>query len=190
MNRSEYEVMKLIANYTTVPVPAVYNYEEHGGEGRITMAFVQGQPLSNTWATMSHQSQQAIIDTLKGYIAQWRAIGLPDTYPMYCNVLGGALSREVPIPGHNYVGPYADDLTFRQAIGHAYRAAHGYRYTPEQVTNSLPASTPVLTHGDLAPRNVSRKLLVIRFMLENSKIFRIRMVQEMTEQSTRPTMTI
>ena len=154
VNRSEFEVMKLIAKKTTVPVPAVYDYEEQGGQGCIKMAFVRGQPLSNTWATMSDESQQAIITTLKGYIAQWRAIGRPDTYPMYCNVLGEALSPEVPIPGRNYVGPYANDLTFRQTIGHAYQAAHGHRRTPQQVTDSLPASTPVLTHSDLVPRNV------------------------------------
>jgi hypothetical protein len=42
---------------------------------------------------------------------------------------------------------------------------------------------------DLAPRQVSRNRLVIRFIEANSKIFRIRMVQESSEQTSRPIIT-
>src|SRR3984957_12793688 len=42
---------------------------------------------------------------------------------------------------------------------------------------------------DLAPRKVSRNWLVIRFIALNSKILRMRIVHESSEQITRPTIT-
>jgi len=144
---NEFEAMKLVSEQTNVPVPTPLAYFDPNPDlGIISMAFVPGQPLKNTWTEMPSHTQNSVITQLKGYAAEWRKIKQPAescNNMSVCGIIGGPVSCEVPVPGRNFTGPFPDDHTFRKTIGESYYLNNGRRRTPEEVTDSLPSSCSV-----------------------------------------------
>ena len=106
---------------------------------------------------MPSHTQNSVLTQLKGYAAEWRKLKQPASCNnmSVCGIVGDPVSCEVPVPGRKFTGPFPDDHTFRKTIGEAYYANAGRRRTPEEVTDSLPSSSSsVLSHCDLAPRNI------------------------------------
>ncbi|GBE86968.1 kinase-like domain-containing protein [Sparassis latifolia] len=157
VKENEFHAMKLVSEHTSIPVPRVTDWAQFNKTGFLVMSFIPGKPLSESWDSMPSQSRHSIVSQLKGHLTQLRQIPKPAECngAFVCGAMGGPVSTEVPIPGRQFTGPFADDLTFRKAIGDAYFATAGRRYTPAEVTAFLPSSSKsVLTHCDFVPRNI------------------------------------
>ena len=170
--------MVFVRAHTKIPVPEVFMVFEHAGLVHIVMELVQGSALREAVpydadglptdgdGVVTDAQLQSIMRELQGFIEELRALGrhFPSVLPAYGSFSYG--------PYHNTwfcqappAKPFATTAEF-----HAYWLRHVQRCAGIRVDPSVIAtlkkyakgssvsqsrgSTPQLTHGDLAPRNI------------------------------------
>ncbi|KAF2973274.1 hypothetical protein GQX73_g423 [Xylaria multiplex] len=70
VRQSEAETMRFVREHTTIPVPRVYATTSKS----ITMDYVEGTSLDKAWDSLSDVDRVEIINQLRGYLEQMRAI--------------------------------------------------------------------------------------------------------------------
>jgi hypothetical protein len=63
-----------MASHTSVPVARVDRVGERGDSGYILMSQLEGQPLADVWSDLSPDARASLIQDLRTYIQQWRAL--------------------------------------------------------------------------------------------------------------------
>jgi aminoglycoside phosphotransferase len=66
--------MRLLASKTSVPVPRVDRVGQRGDSGYILMSQIEGEPLADVWTSLPPNARASIIQDLRGYIHEWRAL--------------------------------------------------------------------------------------------------------------------
>ncbi|KAF3491081.1 uncharacterized protein GIQ15_00598 [Arthroderma uncinatum] len=151
---AEAEVMRFVRANTSIPVPEVYNVytDEATNRGIILMEYIEGCVLQDVWDELDQEQRQNIISQLKSFIEQLRSfkgdfIGSFDgTYcedPVFCAELGG-------------FGPYKTEQEFNDGLIRAMRLSGDSTWVDQvaRFVKALPPHEIVLTHSDLAPRNI------------------------------------
>jgi aminoglycoside phosphotransferase len=143
-----------IATHTSIPVPNVQRAWSSDGITYILMDVVAGVELSSAWHDMSQKTKRRVVDQLKDYLAQLRALH-PPTDGAVTSVTGGPL-RDGSRIGLKQFGPFQNHDDFHHFLradtpldsfstlegGEEVVVAHRQRYTTK------------FTHGDFAPRNI------------------------------------
>lgn len=165
---TEARTLDFIATHTTIPVPRVHHVFKCGRTMFLTMDYIPGVELDVAWKEMSEQQQRDLLEELRGYINQLRALVPPrpgaieavdgtgvddpwlstigpfdDIEPLHVS-LGLTYVRQERLPADRY-----DE--FESAVERCYTRGVNHEYSTRFV------------HGDLAPRNI----------LVNPKTYRI-----------------
>jgi aminoglycoside phosphotransferase (APT) family kinase protein len=161
----EAEAMILVANSTSVPVPEVLNAYMIEDIGFILMRKIPGATVQACWEDLSEDSQQFILDQLRGYIHGWRKIegtffGFVDQGPCQDTVFMHPWGNQ----DYQY-GPFQTRKEFNQGVVEALKNARsGGQLVDEDdygLAEEILASgengqdeRKILTHGDLHPTNI------------------------------------
>ncbi|KAL1893922.1 hypothetical protein Sste5346_006063 [Sporothrix stenoceras] len=137
-----------------VPVPEVFGTETTPeGRFRISMSYIEGQTLSEVWLDLSD-------DERKGYCRQIRAILNTMRAIPPLGFIGACDGKEIRDARnyHTYKAPIcADENAFNEYLLsaiHTKATPPGVRTAFAQRLQKQPAHRIILTHGDLAPRNI------------------------------------
>jgi aminoglycoside phosphotransferase len=143
-----------IAKHTSIPVPKVQRAWCSNGITYILMDVVAGTELSSAWHEMSQKTKAQVINQLKDYFAQLRALR-PPIDGAVTSVIDGPL-RDGSRVGLGPFGPFRNHDDFH----HFLRAD-----TPLDSIGTLEGGQEIVkahsqqyrttfTHGDFAPRNI------------------------------------
>ncbi|KAI0857616.1 kinase-like domain-containing protein [Xylaria cubensis] len=149
---NEATVLRFVKANTTIPVPEVLSSDWD----RITMEYIEGQTLKQAWPVLTPDQRSDILDQLRGYIAQLRA--LKGTQ------LGRLDGQGVVVPSimTRSGGPFATLAELHDWLVKPPLRLQSESMYWHQITTHLSSECPIVfTHGDIAARNI---------MVRNGKI--------------------
>jgi aminoglycoside phosphotransferase (APT) family kinase protein len=117
------------------------------------MEYVDGQPLHEAWDLCTPSQGSQIVAQ---FLVELRTI----TGDFIGSVDQSVCNDQVFANRASVYGPYADDAAFRSGIGQSLRACESAPAFTERVISLVGAmpshqhEKPVMTHGDLVPRNI------------------------------------
>lgn len=151
---AEAAAMILVRKQTSIPVPEVYNaYTDPAtGRARIVMEFIEGERLAEAWEHFDAEQKQHVLDQLRGFMLQLRNI--KGTF--IGSVDGTYCEDQLFTEDLGAYGPYESEADFNQGIITALKdiMASGWVDTVCNMVAALKGHEIVMTHGDLAPRNI------------------------------------
>jgi tRNA A-37 threonylcarbamoyl transferase component Bud32 len=153
---SEAASMNFVRSKTSIPVPEVYDiYEDATDPQRylLLMEYIEGDVLRDVWDTMSLEEKEEVVGQLRGYMDELRQI----QGAFVGSVEGGSCNDQVfECDDEKSYGPYETEEAFNQGIVLAMRTFSGGIFTEMvcDMVKDLPKHKIVLTHGDIAPRNI------------------------------------
>lgn len=159
----EPHTMAVVSSQTNIPVPNVRRYIHWSSSLWIFMEFIPGEDLKDIWESLSTLNKLWVAWTLRGYVAQLRAVHLA--------------SRDLPGPidgsgsalrciGHYFTemgaGPFASYQEMSSWFDRKYRLTLQLEQLFPHITQehsekpySFDSSMPlVLTHGDISINNI------------------------------------
>lgn len=146
--RNEFNALRLVRQYTTVPVPKPLDVTLPrdqtsflSADAYLLMTRLPGLPLADCQHILSDKDQERIIGQMRDYLTQIRGIpNLVNHDEPICNAVGEAI-QDSRIRGEKPVGPFPDEAAFSQML----------RFSDEP---SRRGHKIVFTHADLNPRNI------------------------------------
>jgi aminoglycoside phosphotransferase (APT) family kinase protein len=156
---AEAQAMRYVRDKTSVPVPEVLDAYLLAGQESvfpphacIVMTFVEGKPLDEEWSTYSDHQKANVISELKRYIDEMRTLQssqIASVDGTYCN--DQFFSDEL-----GSYGPFESESAFRDGLTAALREKGDNSWTEMIIRfiQSLPEGKILLTHNDIAPRNI------------------------------------
>jgi aminoglycoside phosphotransferase (APT) family kinase protein len=155
---SEEYAMRLVRQYTSVPIPNPVSFEFKGPSvGEIRMSYVQGITLESCWLSLEDDAKLNLCNQIWATIQQLRQIPKPSQFEdRFLCYADGTLCNDVLVKDLEYPPrPLLDDESVRRRIAERYHHYNGRRYTREEIFSMLPNSTAsVFTHADMSPRNI------------------------------------
>ena len=151
---AEAAAMRFVRAKTSIPVPEVFDahIEEGTGYGYIAMQYVDGKPLDQAWGSYTEAQKENVVKELKQYMEELRSI----TGDSIGSVDGSHCEDQFfsNIPGG--YGPYKSETAFNKGLVHALqdRGENTWTNMVVRFIEALPPHKIVLTHNDLAPRNI------------------------------------
>lgn len=137
--------LQFVKAYTTIPVPTVLS----SSWDRITMQYVEGQTLQQSWPVLTSDERSNILTQLTGYVAQMRALS-----GIYLGRLDGQ-GVIVPSIMTRSGGPFCTLTEFHHWLVRPPKRIEAESMYWHQITTQLGTDYPVVfTHGDLAARNI------------------------------------
>lgn len=141
--QNEFNALKMVRQYTTVPVPRPIDVVSGPGEfdGYFLMSRVPGVSFAICMERLSDRDFTDFISQMQEYISQLRAIP-KNVSPEFaiCNTLGQAC-RDTRIRDGDPIGPFADETAFSQLLRNPNE--------PSRRGHSI-----LFTHADLNARNI------------------------------------
>ncbi|TRX97139.1 hypothetical protein FHL15_001933 [Xylaria flabelliformis] len=160
VRKNEEEAIRIVKQYTTIPVPEIYDSEyktiENYTWGQIWMEKLPGSPLNEIWDYLDDATKERVCHELWGFVAQLRNIPKPSEleHLYQCGADGSACHDVLLEDLGRPRAPLLDDESLRRRINERYLHSGGASYR-ENLPDYLPQSNiSVFTHADLAPRNV------------------------------------
>ena len=162
--------MRYVANNTSIPVPKVKRVWREDEVTYITMNMVGGVELDAVWHLMCKRKKRKVVEQLKGYIGQLRALK-PLIDGAVMSVSGGPL-RDGSRVGLERFGPFQNHDDFHQflrggGVGipmEAFQMIKGI--DSEKIVHSHRQHYATkFTHGDFAPRNIMVKCDAVQSLL-------------------------
>ncbi|KAI1745141.1 kinase-like domain-containing protein [Xylaria scruposa] len=160
VRKNEEEAIRIVKQYTTIPVPEIYDSEyktiENYTWGQIWMEKLPGSPLNEIWNDLDDATKERVCHELWGFVEQLRNIPKPSEleHLYQCGVDGSACHDVLLEDLGRPRAPILDDESLRRRINELYLHSGGASYR-ENLPDYLPRSNiSVFTHADLAPRNV------------------------------------
>ncbi|KAI0070973.1 hypothetical protein K474DRAFT_1712852 [Panus rudis PR-1116 ss-1] len=150
-DKSERAAMEFAYDNTTIPVPRVFNSDDH-----FYMDFIKGESIYECWDGLSRLKQFRVACTLRLYVRQMRALRRDFVGAVDTRVVSGILFEE------QRYKPFPSVRLFRRFC--EYVAFQGWRrrVSAMQYAGEKPSPfphpeidwTPVFTHGDLNGSNI------------------------------------
>lgn len=146
----------MVAKKTSIRVPKVYrSFNIDGGSGLydtvgyIVMDYIDGPSLDKCWVGLSHTTREDIVEQVADMISQLQSLDLPTPGP-----LGGGPSQGKCFSTYG-AGPFADASDMEDFFNERLDLAKRFKRVPDSVPRfELARSRFVLTHQDIAPRNL------------------------------------
>ena len=147
--------MKFVRAKTSIPVPEVYDVyfdPNDSSKAFLLMEYIEGDVLRDVYDTMSSSQKEEIICQLKDYLDQLRAIEgsfIGSVDGTHC--IDPIFQRDKRI-----YGPYETESAFNEGIIDATKARSQDVFIEmvADMVRALPKHRIVLTHSDIAPRNI------------------------------------
>ena len=144
-----------VAAEAKLPVPRVYDFGTRpDGLNFIKMDYIDGKSLDNVWPTMDDDERKSITRQLRALVDQMRSVEAPP------QTIGGCDGKEMR-DTRSHMTYYAPSCTDEAAFNEYLLGAMDKR-NPKVISDALAARLradhrTVLTHSDLAPRNIMVK---------------------------------
>ena len=152
---AEAEAMRLVSQYTSVPVPKVYHTNfETKDNGLIEMSLIQGSPLERTWDTMDEKTKESVCCQTWGFISEIQSVPAQHNGLFQCAADGSPSQDPLLEDLQSPPQPLTSDSDLRARIYERYLHCGGTRYKHELPNMLLKSDRAVFTHGDIAPRNI------------------------------------
>ncbi|MCJ1479825.1 hypothetical protein MMC13_008511 [Lambiella insularis] len=154
---SEEAAIRLVKQYTNVPVPLIIFSDYEPGKGTIGMSFIPDFPLKSIWNGLDESYKERLCHETWSMITQWRQIPRPPKLlHLYQCLADGSPATEDPLLKDFDDPPKA--LCTDEALRHRIHQRY-LHYAGQQYADALPTMLPrshasVFTHGDVAPRNI------------------------------------
>ncbi|KAI0202604.1 kinase-like domain-containing protein [Astrocystis sublimbata] len=142
---NEATALRFVKANTTIPVPEVLDSDWD----RITFEYIEGQTLQQAWPVLTPDQRSEILDQLRDYIAQLRALK--------GTKLGRLNGQGVVVPSimMRSGGPFDDLAAFHEWLVRPPKRSKSQSIYWGQITTQLKAEfSIVFTHGDIAARNI------------------------------------
>ena len=142
---NEASALRFVKAHTTIPVPQVISSDWD----RITMEYIEGQTLQQAWPVLTPDQRSAILDQLRDYIAQMRALG--------GDHVGRLDGQGVLLPSimMRSGGPFNTVTELHDWLVRPPKRLRAQSMYWHEITTQLAADHPIVfTHGDLATRNI------------------------------------
>ena len=151
---SEAKAMRIVAEKTSIPVPKVFDAytQDTDGRGVILMEFVGGETLDKAWLRYDADQKRHVISQLKGYLHELRAIK-----GSQIGAVDASSCRDQFFTDENTdYGPYNTERSFHEGLATALRERgdNSWCAMVSRFLTSLTGHEIILTHNDLAPRNI------------------------------------
>lgn len=160
VRRNEETALRLVKEFTRVPVPGLYAADYFSRNGveysSFLMDLVDGSPLHDVWNGFDTSTKERICHDLWEVVKQLRQIPRPPALGrLYQCGADGSTSADVLLKDLTEPpSPILTDDDLRARIYERYRHYNGGSF-PEHLPDILPlSSVSVFTHGDLTPRNI------------------------------------
>jgi Phosphotransferase enzyme family len=153
---SEEVAMRLVKQYTDVPVPDIILSAYDSDRGILGMTVIPGSPLHLSWDGLDEHTKERICNETWDIIAKLRQIPrATELCHLFQCSADGSPTHDPLIQGlDNPPTPLLNDAALRARIEERYLHYGGRRYAKE-LPSMLPHSdVSVFTHGDIAPRNI------------------------------------
>ena len=149
--------MRLVKQYTNVPIPRILFSVYSPGNGQIGMSLVPGVTLESIWDGLDECNKARLCVEIGAMIAQWQQIPPPPHLAhLYQCLADGSPATTDPLLQDLEDPPrslYTDEAV-RHRIYQRYLRYYGLRYA-DSLLSMLPQSkVSLFTHGDVAPRNI------------------------------------
>ncbi|OAL36192.1 hypothetical protein AYO20_04606 [Fonsecaea nubica] len=149
VRREEADTLRFVRQNTSVPVPEVYDdYPQSDGTHVIVMEYVEGEPLSELWPTLSNEEKLEISGQLREILGNLR-----EKRGNYIGGIGGTAavdSRKTTLVG----GPFATEMQFNDFLQSDLIKAAQRRFSSTFSKVMTSTHKILLTHGDINPRNI------------------------------------
>lgn len=159
----EAATMRFIAEKTNIPVPTVLSAFVRKGTAYIVMERIQGQELAKLWHHISDQTRASLLDELRQYFDELRALQPPTTFAVG-SCTGGSLQdfRQSRAPPPVRFGPFRTIQDFHSWLRDGLKQGEAANMEPadsDDVNEMIARQDgswppPVFTHGDLNPSNI------------------------------------
>ncbi|KAK5117205.1 hypothetical protein LTR85_008973 [Meristemomyces frigidus] len=155
---SEASAMRLVRERTSIPAPRVLDaYEqETDSRGVILMEYVKGETLDKAWPGLDEEQKRSVLSELKQHMGELRDIsgtfiGNVDNGPCRDQFFAHDKSIGSFAPGDSDSGTH-----FHRALADEVRGRgdNSWHHVVARFIESLPGGDVVMTHNDLAPRNI------------------------------------
>ena len=164
VTRSEEAALRLVKEYTRVPLPELYAadyfFKDGKEHGIFLMSLVDGSPLEDVWDGFDNSTKERICYGIWGTVGQLRQIPRPPALGhLYQCLADGSPSSDVLLK--DLIEPPSPILTDDDLQARIYKRYlhHNGGSFPEHLPSILPRSfASVFTHGDLV---ANRPLLKI-----------------------------
>ncbi|KII84732.1 hypothetical protein PLICRDRAFT_45539 [Plicaturopsis crispa FD-325 SS-3] len=145
--------IRYVRRHTTIPVPRVWGPFNWLGTRFIVMSRVPGHSFDiHEWTRMPRATQDSIIAQLRYFVSQLRALPPPPSSTTICSVIGGPV-HDSRIEFHP-VGPFADEDEMNWYVRQGMPMEWLKERSPACYESHNRRHPLVLTHGDIAPRNI------------------------------------
>ncbi|MCJ1402549.1 hypothetical protein MMC11_005769 [Xylographa trunciseda] len=149
--------MRLVKQYTSVPIPLVIFSDYEAGKGTIGMSFIPDYPLKFLWDRLDERDKERLCREIWSMITQWRQIPRPPKlFDLYQCLADGSPATKDPLLKDldDPPKPLCTEEALRDRIHQRY-----LRYAAQRYADTLPSMLPrsnvsVFHHGDIAPRNI------------------------------------
>ena len=151
---AEAATLSLVREKTSVPVPKVLDAYVHAESKHvyIVMDYIDGRPLDEEWDSYDESQKQSVHSQLKKHLDEIRQI--PGTF--VGSVDGSECRDPLFVDDLTKCGPFGSESAFHEGLIHAVQenGSHPWIDMVIRFLKAIPSHKIVLTHNDLAPRNI------------------------------------
>lgn len=151
---AEAAAMRFVREKTSIPVPEDFDaYTQDGSKyGCVVVEYIEGRQLDQVWETYDETQKEGIVSQLRGHIHELRSI----SGTFVGSVDGTYCADQFFSDDPTSYGPFESEDAFNDGFVRAVRAqgSHTWTKTVARFIKALPSHKIVLTHNDLAPRNI------------------------------------
>ena len=104
-----------VAAHTTIPIPRIHEVFRRQTGHVIVMDYVEGVELGIIWKKMTQEQQTQLLNELRGYVQQLRAL-----VPPRPGAIEGVDGGSIEDTWLGTVGPYDDIAPFHELLGLGY----------------------------------------------------------------------
>ena len=127
-------------------------YIQGDGRGVVLMEYIEGETLDKVWPRYDSTQRRAVLEQLQQYLAELRGI----KSDFISNVDGGPCCDQFFTNEDLRRGPYTTEKAFHEGLVDALqeRGKTAWFHMVSRFVKSLDGHETVLTHNDMAPRNI------------------------------------
>ncbi|KAK5118890.1 hypothetical protein LTR62_000100 [Meristemomyces frigidus] len=149
----EVEAMRYVAARTAVPLPRIHRLYRRREGLYIAMEFVRGKRLDKIWVDLDSEGKKRLVREVSGLISLMKSVPVPRGLGLVVASIEGGVVRD-GIWGPTPIGPFASFEEFRSALRKNPNLIP-YRHLWDRADQD--DIRAVLTHADIAPRNIIRR---------------------------------
>ena len=147
--------MRVVSSRTSIPIPVVYDaYFDPNDSTRafLLMQYIEGEVLRDVWNSMSSIQKEGVTGQLRGYLSELRTV----KGKTIGSVDGSSCKDPLFERDKRAYGPFNNESDFNEGIIETMKATSQDVFIEmvADMVRAMPEHDTLLTHSDIAPRNI------------------------------------